>query len=90
METQASLEKVLDVSRAFDLPALQPDQGSRSQLLPLINTIGDCTGCEWLAGDWLVAPTQTCEVQGNRMGWKGRQATAFLDLPTGTSSGSEV
>lgn len=47
------------LSRAFDLPALQPDQGSRSQLLPLINMIGACTGCEWLAGDWLVAPTQT-------------------------------
>lgn len=47
------------LSRAFDLPALQPDQGSRSQLLPLINMIGTCTECEWLAGDWIVAPTQT-------------------------------
>lgn len=48
VETQASLEKVLGVSRAFDLLALQPDQGSRSQLLPLISTVGVCTGCEWL------------------------------------------
>lgn len=44
VETQASLEKVLGVSRAFDLPALQPDQGSRSQLLPIISTVGVCTG----------------------------------------------
>lgn len=45
-----------------------------------------------VAGDWLVAPTQTgmtlCS-SGKRGGLEGAAGQAFLDLPTGISSGSE-
>lgn len=91
VETQASSEKVLGVSRDFGLSALEPDQCRRSQMSPFINMKGVCIGCVWLAGG--------CGSHSNRMtlrilgelgmGRKGQQAAAFLDLPLGITSDSE-
>lgn len=91
VETQASSEKVLGVSRDFGLSALEPDQCRRSQMSPFINMKGVCIGCGWLAGG--------CGSHSNRMtlrilgelgmGRKGQQAAAFLDLPLGITSDSE-